>query len=112
MTPDGDFVHIKSMESSATLSHLFGQGTVSARLFRAHGEYRRRVEERFRGRYGTDLEQRADLRVVFAIGTPKDGPLSESLFFFSLVNLAQHKQMLDAMGYRVAVCRIGREHPA
>lgn len=112
MTPDGDFVHVKSMESSATLSHLFGQGTVSARLFRAHGEYRRRVEERFRRRYGTDLEQRADLRVVFAIGTPKDGPLSESLFFFSLVNLAQHKQMLDAMGYRVAVCKIGREPPA
>ena len=81
MTPGGDFVHVKSMESSATLSHLFGQGTVSARLFRAHGEYRRRVGEWFHRKYGTDLEQRADLRVVFAIGTPKDGPLSESLFF-------------------------------
>ncbi len=111
MTPAGDFVHVKSMESSATLSHLFGQGTVSARLFRAHGGYRRRVGEWFRHKYGTDLEQRADLRVVFAIGTPKDGPLGESLFFFSLVNLAQHKQMLDAMGYRVAVCRIDRRHP-
>ena len=32
-TPEGQFVHVKPETSSAALSHLFGQGYVSARLY-------------------------------------------------------------------------------
>jgi len=109
LTRNQDFVHVKSMTSSATLSHLFAQGTVSARLFRTIAEYRKVVKQAFRNMYGTDFDDHSPLRVVYAIGTEKERPLAKSLFFFSLVNLVQHKEMLDAMGVRVALCRIRRE---
>lgn len=105
---DRDFIHVKLMKSSATLSHLFAQGTVSARLFRAESEYRQEVARQFLDKYGTDFGEYANPRVVYAIATEKEGPLSEVLFFFSLVNLVQHKQALDAMGCTMALCKIGR----
>ena len=59
LAPDRDFIHVKLMKSSATLSHLFAQGTVSARLFRAEPEYRQRVATQFFGKYGTDFGEDA-----------------------------------------------------
>jgi uncharacterized protein (TIGR04141 family) len=91
------------------MSHLFAQGTVSARLLRTVRDYREKVATSFLGKYGTDFDADSDSRVVYAIGTPRDGPIAESLFFFSLVNLVQHKEMLDAMGVPIAVCRISRD---
>lgn len=109
LTPSQDFVHVKSMTSSATMSHLFAQGTVSARLFRTVQDYRAKVIASFRDKYDCDFDMNSETRVVYAIGTPKEGPIAENLFFFSLVNLVQHKELLDAMGLPVAVCRIKRE---
>ena len=109
LTHEQDFVHVKSMTSSATMSHLFAQGTVSARLFRTVDDYREKVAATFRDKYGNDFDVNSGSRVVYAIGTPRDGPIAENLFFFSLVNLVQHKEMLDAMRFPVAVCRIKRE---
>ncbi|NLF02797.1 MAG: TIGR04141 family sporadically distributed protein, partial [Anaerolineales bacterium] len=109
LTPDRDFIHVKSMTSSATLSHLFSQGTVSARLLRTTDEYRHRVEAEYRSKYGKDFDTQSGSRVVYAIATAKEGPISENLFFFSLVNLVLHQEMLAAMGLPVAVCRIRRE---
>jgi uncharacterized protein (TIGR04141 family) len=109
LTPKQDFVHVKSMTSSATMSHLFAQGTVSARLFRTVHKYREKVATAFGHKYGSDFDMNSKSRVVYAIGTPKDGPIAENLFFFSLVNLVQHKETLDGMGLPVAVCRIKRE---
>ena len=109
LTQSQDFIHVKSMTSSATLSHLFAQGTVSARLFRTVAKYRDTVKRAFQDKYDGDFNENSSLRVVYAIGTNKDRPLAQSLFFFSLVNLVQHKEMLDAMGFQVALCRIRRE---
>lgn len=109
LAPGRDFIHVKLMKSSATLSHLFAQGTVSARLFRAEPEYRRRVTTQFFSKYGTDFGEDTNPRVVYAIATEKEGSLADSLFFFSLVNLVQHKQALDAMGCTMALCKIGRD---
>ncbi|MGI6379286.1 MAG: DUF6119 family protein [Anaerolineae bacterium] len=109
LTPDRDFIHVKSMTSSATLSHLFSQGTVSARLLRTTDEYRHRVEAEYRSRYGKGFDTQSGSRVVYAIATAKEGSVSESLFFFSLVNLVLHQEMLASMGLPVAVCRIRRE---
>jgi len=109
LTPDQDFVHVKSMTSSATMSHLFAQGAVSARLLRTIPEYREEVSKAFHKKYESDFKENAAWRVVYAIGTPKEGSIAETLFFFSLVNLVQHREMLDAMGVPVAVCRIRRE---
>lgn len=109
LAPDRDFIHVKLMKSSATLSHLFAQGTVSARLFRAEPEYRQRVASQFLDKYGENFDEYANPRVVYAIATEREGPLTENLFFFSLVNLVQHKQALDAMGCTMALCKIGRD---
>ena len=109
LAPGRDFIHVKLMKSSATLSHLFAQGTVSARLFRAEPEYRQKVATQFFDKYRTDFGEDTNPRVVYAIATEREGPLADNLFFFSLVNLVQHKQALDAMGYTMALCKIGRD---
>jgi len=108
LTRNRDFVHVKSMTSSATLSHLFAQGTVSARLFRTVPKYCTAIKQAFHKKYGEELNTDST-RVVYAIGTEKSGAITENLFFFSLVNLVQHKEMLDAMGMPVAICQIKRE---
>ena len=106
---DCAFIHVKLMKASATLSHLFAQGTVSARLFRAEPEYRQKVMTQFLDKYGENFDEGKGPRVVYAIATEKEGPLAENLFFFSLVNLVQHKQTLDAMGCAMALCKIDRD---
>lgn len=108
LTPNGDFLHVKCSTSSANLSHLFAQGTVSARLFRTDPEYRAKVAQAFHEKYGEQLNEDS-VRVVYAIGTERDGPIAEILFFFSMVNLVQHRELLEAMRLPVAVCRIKRQ---
>lgn len=107
LTPEQDFIHVKSMESSATLSHLFAQGSVSAQLFRVSSQYRDQVSKLFQGKYGRCIDGTRG-RVVYAIGIENDEPVAESLFFFSLVNLVQHKDRLEAMSWPVAICKITR----
>jgi len=110
LTDSQDFIHVKSMTSSATLSHLFAQGAISARLFRIDNEYRNKVSDDFRNHYQKALNyNHSDSRVVFAIASQKKGNIADILFFFSLVNLVQHKDMLDAMNWPMAICRIHKE---
>lgn len=45
LTSDGDFVHVKRKLRSSALSHLFGQGAVSAELFRRSVDYRKKTLE-------------------------------------------------------------------
>ena len=108
LTPDPRFLHVKSMTSSATLSHLFAQGSVSARLYCAVPGYRQAIADTYRIKYREDLQREPPPQVVYVIGTAKTGALADTLFFFSLVNLVQHKEALDAMRCPVAVCRIAR----
>jgi uncharacterized protein (TIGR04141 family) len=90
-------------------SGKFAQGTVSARLFRTVPDYRSTVSEWFHGQSAKDFNKEAASRVVYAVGASKVGPLAESLFFFSFVNPVQHREMLDAMGWPAALCRIARQ---
>jgi hypothetical protein len=46
------------------------------------------------------------VQVVYAIATRKAQPLSEGMFFFSLVNLMNHAATVRMTGCRVAVCKI------
>lgn len=107
LTSDFDFVHVKCMTSSATMSHLFAQGAVSARLYRIDQNYREKIVAAFRGKYNRDGGENS--RVVYAIGTSKKGSIAESLFFFSLVNLVQHNEILKGMGIAVSICKIERK---
>jgi len=106
LTPNNEFIAVKRMTSSATLSHLFSQASVSAQLLRGNVQYREKVVEL--GSKAT-LDYQIDSprpTFVYAIATEKDGDLVDSLFFFSLVNLADRAQVIRNVGYDVALCRI------
>jgi uncharacterized protein (TIGR04141 family) len=107
-----DFIHVKDMKDSATLSHLFSQGSVSATLFKMDSAHADKVKKRFHDFYGStpDFEKvKGGPRVVYAIATSRDGNLADSLFFFSAVNLLQHIDAARMAGFEVALCRIERE---
>ncbi|WP_404367197.1 DUF6119 family protein [Corallococcus coralloides] len=111
LSPNRDFIHVKSMKDSATLSHLFGQGSVSARLFRSVPAHADKVRKFFHDHYGSAKDfdgMKGSPRVVYAIATRKQGALADTLFFFSVVNLLEHVKTVRLAGFDVALCRIER----
>ncbi|MFI6443260.1 TIGR04141 family sporadically distributed protein [Kitasatospora sp. NPDC050543] len=116
ITPEFDFVCVKRMESSATLSHLFSQAAVSAELYsenvQGHGKNTQRygdhVRDLYRNNWGDLGERENDRRMVLAIATDKSGPLAESLYFFSKVNLVQRLSDLRHSRFRVGLAKIDR----
>ena len=113
MTDAKQFLCVKKMDRSATLSHLFSQGSVSAMLLREHDGYRKATNDAIVGRWpdaneigSSDL---GGVTFVYALATRKEEPLSSTMFFFSLVNLLNHVRAIRRVGCRVALCRIGYE---
>lgn len=102
------FVHVKYYRSSATLSHLFSQGTVAAETFAKDEEFRNKLNEKLPKHIALlDTSLRPDTgeyKVVYAIATEKNLPLE--LPFFSKVTLKNAFLQLSALGYRVAISRI------
>jgi len=97
------------MVNSATLSHLFAQGSVSAALLQGDAKYRAAVTEHFSKRWPTATFTHVPasaVRFVYAIITPRCGALADELFFFSAVNLLQHARDVEQRGFRVAVCKV------
>lgn len=110
---DGALIHVKDHTSSSRLSHLFNQGTVSARVLKTDGAFRGllRVEVgkqeaalALAGYHGliADASTAFDAtkhRVVYAVlcaaGTAR-------LPFFSLVTFRQAAKELQALGYHCA----------
>ncbi|MEW6106146.1 MAG: DUF6119 family protein [Bacillota bacterium] len=106
------FVAVKKTPSSATLSHLFAQGLVSATLLKGDQSYRRWVMDEILGKWPGKTDADTDGKpFVFAVATEKAGPLTESLFFFSQINLIQQKDAIERMGYRVGLCKITQQKP-
>ncbi|HYO64595.1 MAG TPA: DUF6119 family protein [Archangium sp.] len=113
LSRERDFIHVKDMRDSATLSHLFSQGSVSATMFKQEAAHADEVKRRFHDFYGLTPpafdRARGAPRVVYAIATSKQGELADTLFFFSVVNLLQHVETVRMIGFDVALCRIDRE---
>lgn len=99
---------MKRYRGSATLSHLFSQGLVSAELFCSVREFREAVNEFLPEGYRLpDVARRPnseEFEVVFAIISKSRNPLK--LPFFSRVNLKNAVQRLRAFGYRASVAKI------
>lgn len=105
LTADLQMICVKKRTKSATLSHLFAQGAVSADLYRGEETYRQRVHDAAPAMAsGGNLPD--DPVIVYAIGTDLPGPLKNSLFFFSKVNLVTHARDIRRRGLRVAVAKI------
>lgn len=116
ITPQFDFVCVKKMEDSATMSHLFSQAAVSADLYsaNAHGQgasnvgYADNVHARYREIWGDMSGVESNRRMVLAIATEKEGAIADSLFFFSKVNLVQRSEDLRKSAFKVAIAKIPR----
>ena len=116
-------IHVKDKTSSSRLSHLFSQGTVSARVLAMDPPSRDSVcmevekvqAETGQMGYETILPksnenfQRTDFTVVYAVIARKDEP---QLPFFSLVSFRQAARELEALGYKYAFAWIGKPKTA
>ena len=114
LTRDRQLVHVKRKFSSSALSHLFGQGYVSAELLIDNEIYRARVRDKigsanpdFQRLFPEDDIVAADWEVVYAIIGPwnNESP-SAKLPFFSKVNLREFRRRLRRMGFQVTLARI------
>jgi len=112
LSDQNELVYVKRKTRSATLSHLFAQGTVAARLFLQDANVREqlhtklagmRVNKKFRDLI-PDRSTRpnpSDFKIVYAIiaKLTRNWPLS--LPFFSQLNLMQNAKLLQGLGYDV-----------
>ncbi len=113
LTHDRQFVHIKRKMESATLSHLFAQGSVSAELLFRSCEFREKCRDVLSGLgdgwkqcIPTDRVEPADYEIVYAIIGPANTDWPRSLPFFSQLNLNNTASRLRALGYKVSLNHI------
>jgi uncharacterized protein (TIGR04141 family) len=103
-----ELIHVKFYRSSATLSHLFSQGSVSAETFIKHQDFRIKLNEKLpAGIKLVDPLARPPAekyRVVYAIATVRTLPAE--LPFFSKVTLKNAIMTLRALGFGVALAKI------
>lgn len=105
-----ELIHIKNYKSSATLSHLFSQATVSAECFLHDQTFRENIN--------------SDLEAAFKISSPEEKPNPSEyeiciaimkagndfdLPFFSKVSLRHAVKTIDEMGYKVTKLKINRD---
>lgn len=113
LSPECELICVKKMQKSSSMSHLFSQGSVSATLLRTEPKYRKNLN-----RYGKDEWPEfsevndgtiTEATIVYAVATRKKLPLSEGMFFFSLVNLLNHVRTISLTGCKAALCKIEYE---
>jgi uncharacterized protein (TIGR04141 family) len=100
------FICVKKMNSSATLSHLFSQGAVSAELLRDEPAYRAKVCSLGGAIIRDPTISNPQPCIIFGIATDREGPLADSLFLFSAINLANHARAIIKSQAKVALARI------
>lgn len=113
MSDRGHLIHVKWRYSSATFSHLFSQGSVSAETFIRDQGFRQEVSQKL-STHGKSKHLSlvpairpapTNYEVVFAVIAPSSAA-SHLLPFFSAVNLKNHGQRLETIGVRVALQHI------
>ena len=119
LTQNRQLVHVKRKFSSSALSHLFGQGFVSAELLVDNEIFRARVREKigsaypnFQNLFPKGRIATAGWEVVYAIIGPwnNESP-SSKLPFFSKVNLREVRRRLRLMGFEVTLARVSVVDP-
>ena len=104
---DGAFIHVKRYSGSATLSHLFNQGLVSARLIKTDPTFCVAAQKVIDGIEpdAFTLNRDSIVQVVFAIISQHGGERPE-IPFFSKVALDAVASQLRAMDIDVSISRI------
>lgn len=107
-------IYVKKKTRSATLSHLFAQGTVAARVFLQDGAVRKEVRERLQNMTEntsfaalipdeTTRPSAPDYEILYAIIAKPAADWPLSLPFFSQLNLMQNTRLLQGLGYRITL---------
>lgn len=122
LSADGNLIHVKRKNGSSTLSHLFSQGSVSAKVFVGDGAYRDKLRERIANhckadeqdkwlRLVPDSNERVDRPqycVTYVVIAKKPTKGHPWLPFFSKLNLMHHAEDIRALGCTVAIAYVPR----
>jgi uncharacterized protein (TIGR04141 family) len=104
-----ELIHVKRYGESATLSHLFCQGVVSAEFFQMDKDYRRLVQQKlpaaFRKLIHEDRPKSEEYHVIYAIISRSNKNLT--MPFFSRVGIRHAIRRLEGLGYSVSLAKIG-----
>jgi uncharacterized protein (TIGR04141 family) len=115
LTSNGELVHIKRRVRSATLSHLFAQGAVSAEEFASDADFRVRVRTKIEAVDPSFCDQipeeRPDIghRVVFAIISQHKGNDPQVLPFFSQLNASNAARHIRRLGLDASILMVEQE---
>lgn len=116
LADDGKLIHIKKWNSSATLSHLFSQGRVSATCLLGDRSFRikaREIIEEVNPSFVTLINEEefdtVNTEIVYAIIDRDTRPLHERLPFFSKLNMMQNVKYLQNLRFNVSKYRISWE---
>lgn len=102
-------IFVKKLNRSATLSHLFSQGSVSADLFKDFSQYQDTFLDKVRCKWPEetyDKDMLNSLTFVYAIGASEDANLIEALPIFSKINLLKHAKIISKLNYKVEIAKI------
>lgn len=106
---DKHLVHVKRYGGSSVLSHLFSQGTVSARLLLSDPEFRKKVNDELpishKLKNASQKPKADEFEVVYAIAT-NSAASSPELPLFSKINLRNSVNQLQMYGMKVSLAFI------
>lgn len=120
LSDGGDLIHVKRESRSATLSHLFAQGSVSASTLVDDGVFRNKIRGMIQEKVVPEMRDkwlslippegqsvdRSRYRVAYAVVVNSNRAGRDWLPFFSKLNLMQVGRRLLTMGFGVAVTRV------
>ena len=119
LSANAELIHVKRKSRSATLSHLFAQGNISASTLIGDGPFRDSVRMHLEEIAGEDADrwlglipgsestpERARYTVHFAVLTNSKGEGTGWLPFFSKLNLMQASKQIRSLGPRVTISRV------
>jgi uncharacterized protein (TIGR04141 family) len=108
-TTDKHLVHVKRYGGSSVLSHLFAQGTVSARLLLSDADFRKKVNSKLPTSHKlknvSQKPKAEDYEVVYAIAS-NSATASPELPLFSKINLRNNFNQLQMYGMKVSLAFI------
>ena len=113
LLPDGVFIHVKHLSSSAPASHLLAQALVATDLLRTDQNAQQLLEKKIKSiAKDTDFEKykMEPRRVVIVIAKDDEPITAESLFTFTKINLLRHDQQLASMNVKLYVIPVVRKH--
>jgi len=111
LSSSGQLIHVKKRSSSATLSHLFSQGSVSADVFLQDASARTAIRSKLK-----KLKKRTFIalipakrpvaskhEVIYAVLAKNSSNWPPALPFFSAVNLMHHAGRIQNLGFKVSL---------